>query len=394
MWNVLVYKKMSIKHKVHLFGWIALFILIGFRGWFRLNDAMSFNYLALQTSWLLNGWEGAVTADIPPMSGAYYGRELAFEGLIAAHRGNTSDGIMYLQQATEEPNSRPYLWLQLSDLYARSGQFEASLQVLQNFGGDKLASTRCGSALWNQGNLDLASRWCPLLEKLDNLNAEDACLLGKYYQISGQPTRAQTAYEHATVLPDVNDQCLYQYGVLLYGQGEYSQAADVLKLAMNRAPKAYADYVLALGRAYAASQRPELAVGMYELAYELAPQGILCANILGAMGEIYLLDPKFKDTIRARDLFRQAIECNSGVDVTYYYLLAHIYRDEGRSEEALTEFAVVEQRLAGTTYLLEWRHEYAAYLVMLGREPEARSVYLRILIDAPDDPIAADFLNK
>lgn len=318
-------------------------------------------------------------------------REQALLAVVAARQDNYSGAVTYQQQALLQPARSDVWWLQLAEMYRATGnQQQAQQAVLHLPQARQAAVINCQSRLIYYPNLHEAEFWCPLLADFTALTATEACLVGQYYTTAKQPEAAQGMFQQALQHSDASADCLFRYGELLQGQQDYQAARTLFERAFDR--EANSAYLLAIGSTYHAEGQPEQALQKYQEAYQLAPFGQPCADALRYTGGVYYYT--YQDFARAADYFDQAIRCNRKLDVSAYWLLANSQRQLGHSDLALQAYEQMQQRLQGSAYLIEWRHEYASYLLDLGKVDEALRIYRTILADNPNDSVAQEALKR
>lgn len=318
------------------------------------------------------------------------GQELAFQGLIAA----TSDqqaAIEFLSRATQTPSVRPTWWVQLANLYVKSGQLDQAVQTLSRISNyDRVISAHCERAFTNNIKTEEAMYWCRLLQHLEPLSSKSACLVGQYLALMGQHSDAQLVFEQAASSSNVEEDCLYRYGLYRFSQKQYSEALALYDRAFEQ--KHLPTYLRAMGDLYTANQQPDMAIQKYQEAQAMALQGRDCADVLTGMAKVYYYF--HKDFERASSLLYQAMQCGASLDVSAYWVLLWSERAQSHSQRAAQACEHITKALSGSTYLLEWRYECAAYLLEIEHLEEAQNVYQGILSDAPDDAVAAGALEK
>ena len=354
---------------------------------------------SIRTAFLVNelGLRVLSAAQGVPMSlhtssdfGELSGEKLVFLALAAKAQGLTERAINYLDQATQSPSARPVWWLLLADLYNQTQQLDKERSALGQIEGlDQLVFNQCRNSV-TRADLKQAKRWCSLVDQSKIVSTTDQCLLAQYHSMMDQFTIAESILRQATAQPDVNDDCLYQYGALLARQQRYEEAEVYYKRAFAQNPSLRNQRGIA--SVYAATKRLELAINIYHQAYAMNSRGRECAESLFGIGEVYYY--YYQDYSQAVHWFKASIACDPEYYPVVYYLLANSEKRLGHPDEAVKAYRVLEERLAGSTYLLPWRLEYAAYLLELERVQDARQVYLNILEDAPDDPVAKMFVQE
>lgn len=317
-------------------------------------------------------------------------REQALRAMIAARQGNYSEAIAYQQQALTQPERSDVWWLQLGGLYRAAGELQQAEQAILQLGqAREAAAINCQSRLIYYPNPKEADFWCPFLAHFTSLTAAEACLVGQYYTTVKQPEAAGSMFQQALQNTDVSADCFFRYGELLQSQQDYPTARSLFERAFEQ--EAHASYLLAIGSTYNAEAKPEQALQKYQEAYQLAPFGQACADALRYTGGVYYYT--YQDFAQAAEYFERAIRCNNKVDVSVYWLLANSQRQLGHGDLALQAYEQMQQRLQGSAYLIEWRHEYASYLLASGKVDDALRIYRTILADNPNDPVAQEALN-
>lgn len=385
---------MAVKHpalprRLFVIG-CAVMLLAALAGlWPLLRSALRSNSLGLQAI-------GAADTSAEAVSNAFLTaktaapREQALRAMIAARQGNYSEAIAYQQQALTQPERNDVWWLQLGGLYRAAGDpQQAQEAILQLAQARQAAAINCQNRLIYYPNPKEADFWCSLLARFTSLTAAEACLVGQHYTTVKQPEAAKKMFQQALQNTDVSADCFFRYGELLQSQQDYSTARSLFERALQQ--EVNATYLLAIGSTYNAEGKPEQALQKYQEAYQLAPFGQACADALRYTGGVYYYT--YQDFTQAADYFDRAIRCNNKVDVSVYWLLANSQRQLGHNDLALQAYEQMQQRLQGSAYLVEWRHEYAGYLLELGKVNDAKRIYQSILADNPNDPVAQEALN-
>lgn len=302
-----------------------------------------------------------------------------------------SVAVAYMSDVSPSPD-RVEIWqLQLARAYRDLGRPDDARKMIGMIPDAKQGIVaNCQSRLIYYVNSAEAEFWCPILKELGDITGDEECLLGQYYAFTKQPEEAEKSFVRAVAQSGVDSECLYQYGEYLRGMQKYSEAINMFEHAYQQYPSA--QYLTAVGEVYRSTGELELALKYYQDAFLIAPSGTECAYVLGNLGVLYYYD--YKDYAQAAGYFRSSIRCQPKVDVSIYRLLANSERRLGHPDAAIEAYQTMQERLAGNTHLLSWRHEYAAYLVELGRMEDARQVYRSILQDAPDDQIAKEVLGQ
>lgn len=382
------------RRNVQLLGGVILLVLVSL-AWLgpTIWDAARVNWLGLQ---VLSGQPdpGASKAvDLISPDAEISDREKSVWAMLAVVRGQPQRAIPYLNQVVRSSaHERVEVWrLQLAQAYRAAGRVKEAQQIVVSIPDVKQGVvTQCRTQLISYGDAEEIEFWCPILEDLGGLTAEEECLLGQYYSFSGQPALAEGAFGRAVAEADISAECLYQFGEHRRREHKEEEARALFERAFYLDPSSR--YLRAIGRTYEAIGEPEHAMDSYQQAYSREPTGSECAESLRAIGDVYYY--WYEDYAPAASYYRLAIQCDVYVDVSAYWLLANSERRLGNSQAALEAYRVVQHRLAGDTYLLYWRHDYAAYLVELGQLTEANQVYRSILQDAPDDLVAREALNQ
>lgn len=357
-----------------------------------INDTIKINRLALHAlavptnqssvTTALEGSKSAITASP---------REKALWATIWLTQGRANEAIAYFKTLLATPGRTGAWKTQLVRAYRTVGRVEDARQVASQIPDAREAiSVHCRSRLMYYIDAGEAKFWCPMLEPLEAHTADEECLLGQYYASSGQPEAAEQTFARAADMPGITAGCLHQFGQFRLKQHDYVAARSLFVRAYDLEPSA--QHLRAIGASYETAGEPESALAYYRQAHLFNPRGSECAGSLGAIGGVYY--HYYREYAEAARDFRAAIRCDPRVDVSIYWLLANSERRLGHMDAAVEAYRVVEERLAGSVYLIEWRHEYAAYLIDLGRPSEAQQVYLSILQDAPDDSVAQNALRQ
>lgn len=317
-------------------------------------------------------------------------RRLALLSLMARAHGQQEKSIDYLERAVQSSNVRPAWWFQLADLYHQKRESERAWKALEHIENvEHLILSYCKHATI-QSDIQDMKRWCSMIARLEPPAVEANCLLGEYYIKTEQSNKAKLAFKRAVTQYNVSDDCLYQYGRYLQEQRKYEDALSYYERAFEK--RQLPSYLRAQASIYVNTNRLDKALAVCQQAYDLSWNMHDRADGLACKGNIYFW--QYENYEQAGRYFEAAIEEYAAVDVSVYLKLARSERYLGNVSEAIKRYQQLNERLRGRTFMLQWRHEYASYLVELGMETRAREVYRGILQDAPDDPDAKRYLGR
>ncbi len=315
-------------------------------------------------------------------------RECSYWAVTARVLGRYDLAEKYWKLQARQPERSLLLSLRLAEVYRLNNQRTLAWEQYREIANaTSVLRIRCKAGAIDYPDRSEAAYWCELLAMQPQLSVADKCLLARYWATEGEVSRAAAVFEEAAEgAPDPD--CLYRFAQFELAQGKSEAALKLFQEAY--AQKGLASYLVGVGQAYAGEGAYDKAIAAFERAYQMAGHGRDCADALGGIASIYYY--QLDDLPKAQRFSSEAIQCDSSVDVSTYYVLARSARELRDVAQSVAAYENIELRLRGGTYLLTWRHEYAKYLVSLGRNAEAASVYQRILHDAPSDEAAKSYV--
>ncbi len=221
-----------------------------------------------------------------------------------------------------------------------------------------------------------------ILDKDDDNETAGARLVGTYLEMD-QPQQALAVLEELRASGLDDDKIDFTIGKILLEQKDYDHAIELFTAMLQRAStRSVAKSLLAL--AYYEKGDHERAVATLrdvkpgERGYD--ESRFMLARILAEDG----------DLAAAIEVMRAAIDADLNGNVDFYTVLASLYEEAGRNDDAEDTYEAAIHRFADDTGIL---FKYAMFLERHGRHDEGMERAAEVLDIDPDDPYALNFLG-